>query len=278
MGAVEPLQIEVERHFRQGFGARRQRRRHVDGHRQQAAQVQIGGAGQIGRQQGQRDVRAVVAARRSLAFADTLGRRFHGGGSAAAVVARGNRIDPVAQVLQRPGGEFQQHRRGCALIGEVAVVELLACPGRVSELLEPDHARAALERVERAPQRGECRNVFGCTCQIGTGSACGVEHLFRFFEEDLAHLVVFGEIGASVGEAERHRRGHAAGRTLGLQADRVGGGRHEVDQCVGKIAARMGQVFGVLRCFERFLGLEHGGGQRRLIGGLRFVRQALEVT
>ena len=280
MGAVQALQIELERHFRQRLVAGRQRRRHVNGHRQQTAQVEVGGVREVGRQQRQRNVGRVGRASRGQALADALRCGLHGDGAAAAVVVRRNGTDPVAQMRQRPGREFKQRRLGCALVGEVAVVELLTGPGGVAKLLEPDHARAALERVERAPQRGERRNVGGCAREFGVGGGGSGQHLLRFFQKNLAHLVVVGEIGTGVGvgKAQAHRRGHPAGRTLRLQAHRVRRGRHEVGQRIGKIAARMGQLVGVLRRFERFLRSEHGGGQRRLIGGLRFVRQALEIA
>ena len=64
-------------------------------------------------------------------------------------------VDPASELGERHRGEIQQRRICRALFGETVVVDLLAGPGSGGELAQPDHSRAALERVESAPQRGD---------------------------------------------------------------------------------------------------------------------------
>src|SRR6185369_17908331 len=76
-----------------------------------------------------------------------------------AAVAGGDVVDPAFEVIQRLGGEAEELAAGGLLPCQPCVVELLAAPAGFAELVEPDHARAALERVERASNGGELFNV-----------------------------------------------------------------------------------------------------------------------
>jgi len=80
------------------------------------------------------------------------------------------------------------------LVGQARVVELFAGPGGIAELLQAHHARAALERVERTADGGHLAEIVGRLVQVVAGGARGLYDFARFLEEDLAHLVVFGEI------------------------------------------------------------------------------------
>ena len=195
----------------------------------------------------------------------------------------GNVVDPAGEIGQAPVSEVEQRRRGGSLVGEVGVVELLAGPRTFAKLLQPDHARAALERVEGAAQRSQQVQVVRCKAKCGARVTGVAEHLARFFEKNLAHLVVLRKLGAGGRrcEVEPHRRADASAqvRRVEVDADRVGRGRNEVDQRFRELAAR-GDGVGVrvAGLFESFLRAQHGRGERRLVGSLRFVREALKVA
>ena len=87
----------------------------------------------------------------------------------------------------------------------MVVVELLTGPGRIAELREPDHARTALEGVERAAQGRGLRQVVGRLRQPGVRRAGLTEHFDGLFQKDREHLaviVVAGGVGRSVGAGE----------------------------------------------------------------------------
>ena len=71
------------------------------------------------------------------------------------------------------------------------VVEgLLQAPGGFAEILEADHAAAALEGVEAAPDGGEHLDVVGVPDQLGEALGDGVADVLGFFEEDRQQLGV----------------------------------------------------------------------------------------
>ena len=79
---------------------------------------------------------------------------------------------------------------------------------------------------------------------------------------------VIGAIGASGTGALTEREARRLGRRWRRNRPalrRARRARSRVDRIVGGLA-------------ERVLRLQHGGGERRLVGGLRLVRQALEVA
>ena len=87
----------------------------------------------------------------------------------------------------------------------MVVVKLLTGPGRIAELREPDHARTALEGVERAAQGGGLRQVVGHLRQPGMRRASLTEHFDGLFQKDGEHLaviVVAGGGSRSVGARE----------------------------------------------------------------------------
>ena len=194
-------------------------------------------------------------------------------------------VDPAGQIVQTPVSEVEQRLRCCCLVGELRVVELLAGPGAFAEVFEPDHARAALERVEGAPQCGQQVQVGGRVAERAARVTRVGQHLACLFEKDLAHLVVLRDLSELRArgrgcEIEPHRRAHldARARHVEVDADRVGRGRHEIDQRLRQLAARQRLAGRVDRLFECFLGAQNGRGECRLVGGLGLVREPLEVT
>ena len=214
-------------------------------------------------------------------------------------------FDPGSQVAQAPGGVVEQRWRGRALTGKVVVVELFAGPRGVTESLQPDHARAALQGVEGAPQGGRQRQVRRGQNPGGLRRRGVVKYLVSLFEEDLAHFVVLRQFLGGRGlirrsahartctrrradpaqaEVERDRRPDAAAlgaRSSGefrLQAERVGGGGDEVAQRLREFTSHHRHARRPLGLIQAFLSPLHRGGQRRLVGSLRFMRQALQVA
>ena len=66
-------------------------------------------------------------------------------------VAGGDRFHPAREEVERFVGGLQQLGGGGLLGRQCGVVELLARPGRIAELAQAEHARAALEGVEGTP-------------------------------------------------------------------------------------------------------------------------------
>ncbi len=117
-------------------------------------------------------------------------------GEAVAVVAPGgDRLGPAGEVVEglgrEPGKRLVETRR----TREARVVQLLASPGGLAEVAQPDHARAALERVEGAPHRRQRGDVVGLLRERGERLARTGDDLARLVDEDLAHLVVVLEAG-----------------------------------------------------------------------------------
>ena len=249
--AIEVGQVELERQvLGLGLGLR--------GGRLGRAQVEIGAARQVGRHADrQGDVRRRLGA--------GAARQLGGSGLDLALVAlagamRGDVLDPVAEVAQHPLGELDQRRLGGALLGELRVEDLLARPRRLAERLQPDHARAALERVEGAPQRRQQLDVAGRRLQLGARGARRLDDLARFLEEDLAHLVVVLEV---LDQRDRRHRRERHRRADRREAGRLGRRRDEIDERFGQLAARAGEIDRIARLAERVLRLQDGGGERR---------------
>ena len=279
---IQARQVEFERDLGQGLIKDRRRRR--------SDQVQVGRTGQIRRHtewqpwfccgwrcKGQRNVRSLLAdPREFLTVGQALRRGLHGGGGVGAGATRGNLFDPFAEVAEHPAGEVDLRGVGRSLIGQVGVEHLLADPRGFAELLEPDHARAALEGVEGAPQKGQQgkigrRAAQVVACLLGIG-----KHLARLFEEDLAHLVVVLELG--VHEPRQRHQSALARCGQQVKASRFRRGRDEVNQRFGQLAARCGDGRRVGRCVQRLLGLLHGRRECRLLGHAGLVRQQFEFA
>src|SRR4029077_6634102 len=149
-------------------------------------------------------------------------------------------------------------RLGGALLGELRVEALLARPRRLAERLQPDHARAALERVEGAPQRRQQLDVAGRRLQLGARGARRLDNLARFLEEDLAHLVIVLEV---LDQRDRRHLLERDRRADDRKARWLGRGGDEIDQRLGELAAGARERIGIGRPGERALRFQDGGGK-----------------
>ena len=78
---------------------------------------------------------------------------------------------------------------GGFLFGKQAVEQLLHGPGSITERVEPNHAGAAFERVERTTQHSEVPNISGCTGQATQRLLTIACNLTRFFQKDIAQVI-----------------------------------------------------------------------------------------
>ena len=186
--------------------------------------------------------------------------------------------DPATQVGQRPLRELEQRRVGGALPGELGVVDALANPRALAKVLQPDHARAALQRVEGAPDGGQQRHVTGAGIEADARLLGSRQHLVRFFQEDVAQFVALVERDAVARDRGRSNRGAAQRGDIGLQAHGVGTGRDELDQRIGQLAAHGVEIGLGAGLTESLLRLANRGCQRALIGRHGFVGQALHAA
>ncbi len=224
--------------------------------------------GSAGRGVAQRDPAPIVAQR--------IGRTAHDAMLEAGSLPDGDAIDPAAQIVECFAAEFEQVVVGGRTVGHAGVVELLAAPRRLAEVLQPDHARAALQRVEGASHRGHAAQVARVVAQLRQRLARRLHHLARFLEEDVAHLMIVFEAGGA-------RRGRRRRRRHRLQ--RRGLARLRIDARIEHMVHRPHDLrasllpLGVGRCTEqRAVHLAGGTGHTTLIGRLGLSRQALEVA
>ncbi len=153
--------------------------------------------------------------------------------------------------------EVQQVGVGLRGLGQPRVVELLAGPGRLAEVGQTDHPRAALERVERAPHGGQLAEVIGGLRQRGQRLPGPGQHLARFLEEDRAHLGVVLEPGRCGSRRDGRRSGQVddqpGDRARDLLAHLVA---LEVAVGIAEVAAGVGSGIGQRRqaCALRLLG------------------------
>ena len=127
---------------------------------------------------------------------------------------------PSGQGLQRLVGQLQQRRRHGLFLGQPGIERLLHGPGCPTELGQAHHARAALEGVEGAAQRGLLAQVAGFGVQCLHGRQAGHDFA-RLLQEDIQKLrIVVGiVVGARIGSAYRGQ-GPAGRRDLGLRQHR----------------------------------------------------------
>ena len=204
------------------------------------------------------------------------------------VAAGGNRFHPTAEVGERFGAEQPQRRIHVRALRQAGIEELLARPGGIAEFAQPDHARAALERVEGAPQRGHVRLAVGRGLQPFQGRGGVGHHLARFFDEDVAHLGIVFEPGAAhrCGLGRRHRGagrnrlgrvrcrqpGHGSGQ---LGAQRAPGLRFDTFTQAGIGGAEQPRQLGLIGC-QRLLREALGVTRQRLVADLRQRRRGAQ--
>ena len=78
----------------------------------------------------------------------------------------------------------QQRRRGELLLLQPLVERLLDRPGRFAQIGQADHAAAALEGMEAAPQRGQRLAIVRLAGELRQVGGDGGQHLVGFLEED----------------------------------------------------------------------------------------------
>ena len=111
--------------------------------------------------------------------------------------------------------------------------------------------------------------------QVGAGGLRRLDDLARFLEENLAHLLV---VLVLADQRDRRHRLERRRRAHRREPGRLGRGRDEVDERLRELAARGRQRPGVFALADRLLRLQHRRRERRLVGGLRLVREAFEVA
>ena len=138
---------------------------------------------------------------------------------------------------------------------------------------KPDHARTALERVERAPDRRQVAQVVGPFAQARQRLARALHHLARLVDEDLAHLRVVFQAGAAMhfGLAARARHAPAAARLAARDAR----ARPVRPPPAPARRAPPGAARRRWRAPAPRLRRRHGLGQRTLVGQQRLLRQPL---
>ena len=97
----------------------------------------------------------------------------------------GNGLNPLPKSTQRLFGNATQRFVRRLLFGQPRIEQLLHGPGSLAKLGQPDHAGAALERVERAPQRGDLLYVRRRCLQGSDGAMAVLNHLTCFLQEDV---------------------------------------------------------------------------------------------
>ncbi len=165
-----------------------------------------------------------------------------------------NVLDPSAQGLQRGLSERQQAWSRRALLSEHRVEHLLHRPAGFAELVEPDHSRTALERVEGPTQGGEMLQIPGLGSQMLHRCLAMAHHFARLLQKDVEQIVILIVCIALRQRLWRHRR------RCGLrQFDQGLGSRHcvVVDHRMGRIA--------------------RGPGHARLLGQRSLIRQVVEL-
>ncbi|MPM16284.1 hypothetical protein SDC9_62662 [bioreactor metagenome] len=120
-----------------------------------------------------------------------IGRDGERLGVPCAGCARSNVFHPAAKGIQRVLRQRQQIGLHRLLFGQPGVEHLLHRPGGFAEVVESDHARATLEGMECAAQRGLLAQVCRCVAQCLDGGRAVADDFARFFQEDLQQFVVF---------------------------------------------------------------------------------------
>ena len=112
-------------------------------------------------------------------------------------------IGPAAEGMQGVSRQLQQARLHGLLFGEPDVEHLLHRPSGFAKVVQPHHARTALERMERAAQGGLLAQVTGFSPQLLDGSQTVHHHFARLFEEHVEQFVF--HIGHCGGRSGGHR-------------------------------------------------------------------------
>ena len=199
---------------------------------------------------------------------DAIAQRGGGGHDGRAVEAGGvagdQRLDPALELVEHVQRERAQLRIGLDDgLGQARVVQLLAGPGGFAEVLQADHARAALEGVERAADGGDGFEVLRILGQLLEAFAGAGDDLVGLLEEDVEHLVVFGGGGGRHGRGGRDRRGRRRGGEVG----------HRLGDLLAHFAGAA-----LVAARQRLAGGLGGVGDALLVGGDGLLRQLVELV
>ena len=169
-----------------------------------------------------------------------------------------------------------QRRVDARVFRQPRVVDLLAGPGELAEVAQADHARTALERVERAPHQRDVAQAFSVGRQVLQRLACRSDDLARFLDEDLAHLGVVFEAGV----ARRHRFGVGPHLRHRRRDWHLGDGhRHaELAHGLGQVGAHRCLGFAVMCIGQRLLRLRGHARQAGLVVDHGALRQLFELA
>ena len=274
---VADREVEVERKFQR---------------RQACRLARLKGRKRPGGRLGGRGWRGLLRRRRAARDGDWIDARLlqrarlDGAGAVLVRTPRGDLLHPFAEVLQRPLGELQQVPTGGTLFSQTGVVELLADPGRLAEVFQPDHARTALERMERASDRRQDRQFTGVVAQLGQGIRGVADDFARFLQEDFAQLVVFDSLGhrrlrgrCGLGRhgASGDLRCHDGGRGGAFERRHLGVRRHEVRHRLAHHFARGGNAGAVGGVDQGLLRVARGPCQAGTVGRARAPGEPLQA-
>ena len=270
LGGVHP-QIE-----RKCFARRSMRRRWRQaigrGGIQIQVEFQVRGAGQLGHTFEQGDAGTRRRGRRGRnwrmdAQAQRVGTRRQRTRRMRIQAAGGDGFDPLTQVAHRLGGEVAEVPLQARAFRQARVVQLLAGPCGLAEVLQADHARTALERVKRTPDQRQVTQIVRPIAQARQRLARALKYLARLVDEDLAHLHVVFQAGAAMHfglglgrGTHRLLHGYFAMRGFGQSGHRL----RQLGAC--RLALRV--VGGTL---QRRARRHHGLGQRTLVSQQRLL-------
>ena len=176
-----------------------------------------------------------------------------------------NVLDPLAQGFQRLLAQGTQLGIGGLGLGQPGVHHLFQRPGGVSKRRQPHHARAALEGVERAPQRGHVGQAAGGFCQRRQCGLSGLGDVAGLFQEDVQQ-VVFNQGRPGIGRGGFGcgglGHGHQVGQRLGAGLHTFGGhhsGGFARGGCHGGVVRQRGVVGQVAQALGEAGDVERGG-------------------
>ena len=98
--------------------------------------------------------------------------------------------DPVRKNFVGLIKQIEKRGRDFKFLSQPQVKHLLNRPGDLAEVLEPDHAAAALERMKGAPQNGQDVDIVRLRFEQHDLFANGIENVVCFFQENLEQFGV----------------------------------------------------------------------------------------
>ncbi|OIQ82612.1 hypothetical protein GALL_355950 [mine drainage metagenome] len=148
-----------------------------------------------------------------LGAADAAQRARRAGDAGARMarcVAGAQRRGPRVELGESARGQVEQRQRRGALAGEHLVEQLLHFPGRFAEVAQADHARAALQGVERAAHTAQRSLVVGFRvgAQVHQHRASGGDDVVGLVKKNAEQLRVLDAVDRSRCGGYCRRRRH----------------------------------------------------------------------